>query len=230
MYYSQCDHQWKDIDYSAPGEKTTICESGCAPTCAAMVLSEWIDPAITPKETAAWALSHGYKAPRQGTYYSYFFAQFAAYGIIAEQMNGKNLRDDPDDNLHAKMVEEIKNGNYVIACMGNGLWTSRGHFVLLYAVDETTDHIYIKDPASVKPERSTNASLSRMQAEVKYYFLIRKGEKKMNNPHEWAKEDWEHYKEKGIIDGTRPQEAMTREEFTVALRRFENLLRKDTSE
>ena len=70
--YLQTDPRWGSLDYSAPGEKTTIAASGCGPTAMAMVLATWADPSVTPKTECAWALAHGYKAPRQGTYYGYF--------------------------------------------------------------------------------------------------------------------------------------------------------------
>ena len=70
--YLQTDPRWAKKDYSAKGEKTTIGASGCGPTAMAMVLATWADPAVTPETECAWALSHGYKAPNQGTYYGYF--------------------------------------------------------------------------------------------------------------------------------------------------------------
>ena len=36
--YLQTDPRWGSLDYSAPGEKTTIRASGCGPTAMAMVL------------------------------------------------------------------------------------------------------------------------------------------------------------------------------------------------
>lgn len=47
------------------------------------------------------------------------------------------------------------------------------------------------------------------------------GEKKMSNqPSSWAKEAWEWAKKKGLLDGTRPKEAITREELAVILKRL----------
>ena len=41
-----------------------------------------------------------------------------------------------------------------------------------------------------------------------------------NTPSEWAKEAWDWAKEKGLLDGTRPQESVTREELVAILQRF----------
>ena len=47
--YLQTDPKWGSLDYSAPGEKTTIAASGCGPTAMAMVLATWADMSVTPK-------------------------------------------------------------------------------------------------------------------------------------------------------------------------------------
>ena len=39
--YLQTDQRWGSLDYSAPGEKTTIAASVCGPTAMAMVLATW---------------------------------------------------------------------------------------------------------------------------------------------------------------------------------------------
>ena len=170
--YLQTDPKWGSIDYSASGEKTNIAESGCGPTCMAMVIATLKDPSVTPITTAAWALRKGYKARNQGTYYSYFKPQGEAYGIEAYQLNYNNLRNAGTAGkvTHNEALTAIKNGNYVICCMGPGNWTSSGHFILLYGVSGNV--AYINDPNSIKPAR-TQGSLSLLQKEVKYYFIIK---------------------------------------------------------
>lgn len=41
-----------------------------------------------------------------------------------------------------------------------------------------------------------------------------------NVPSSWAKEAWEWAKKKGLLDGTRPKDNLTREEFAVVLKRL----------
>lgn len=147
--YLQTDPRWSAKDYSARGEKTTIGASGCGPTAMAMVLATWADPQVTPATECAWALAHGYKAPRQGTYYGYFPPAAARYGLTCRQMNWSSLYGNPNSSLHAQAKGEIAKGNLVIACMGPGLWTSSGHFVLVWEIQGNT--VYLNDPASTKP-------------------------------------------------------------------------------
>lgn len=175
VYYLQTDSRWANIDYTAKGEHaTTIGRAGCGPTSAAMVIATWKDKKVTPKETAAWALKHGYKAPNQGTYYSYFTAQGRQYGIDIRMINGSNLRDlgrQKAEPYHKKAREAIQKGDLVIACMGPGNWTHSGHFVLWYGMDG--DKVLINDPASKAPER-LKAPWKLFSSQVKYYFVCHK--------------------------------------------------------
>ena len=89
--YLQTDPRWAKLDYSAKGEKTTIGASGCGPTAMAMVLATWADKSVTPKSECAWALSRGYKAPKQGTYYGYFTPAAKRYGLKAYMLNSTTI-------------------------------------------------------------------------------------------------------------------------------------------
>lgn len=62
-------------------------------------------------------------------------------------------------------------GDLVIACMGRGLWTSSGHFVLVWKITGNT--IYINDPASTRTVR-TQGDYSLFKQQVKYYFVVKK--------------------------------------------------------
>lgn len=170
--YLQTDARWGWNDYSAPGEKTTIRASGCGPTAMAMVLATWADKSVTPKTECAWALKHGYKAPRQGTYYGYFVPAAARYGLKARQLNWVNIYGNSKSTYHEEARKAVKEGHLVIACMGKGNWTSSGHYVLVWDVEGDT--VYINDPASTLARR-TQGSYALFKTQVKYYWVI-------NNP------------------------------------------------
>ena len=174
--YLQTDIRWARNDYSAGGDGSTIGNAGCGPTSAAMVIATWKDANITPVDTAAWAKANGYKAPNQGTYYSYFAPQMAKFGIACRQMNYINLRNMSAyeaAKYHEKALQAVQRGDLVIACMGPGLWTSSGHFILWWNV--TGDMVHINDPASTRSEKEL-APLERLQREVKYYFICERPE------------------------------------------------------
>lgn len=168
----QNDGRWKNIDYSAKGEKTTIGQAGCGPTCMAMVISSLTKNHITPADTAKWSLKFGYKAPHQGTYYSYFVPQGKFYEITLQRLNTKNLYKSTTKSAEAtrqRAIDELKKGNWIIACMGKGNWTSTGHYVLCYGVEGNV--IYINDPASTKTNRVIG-DLNTWKNEVKYLWVV----------------------------------------------------------
>lgn len=182
--YLQTDPRWANNDYSAKGDGSTIGTAGCGPTSAAMVIATWRNHGITPAHTAAWAKSVGYKAPNQGTYYSYFAPQMAKFGIDCHQLNFKNLRNMNAIEAaayHEKALQAVQRGDLVIACMGPGLWTSSGHFILWWKVTGTMAHI--NDPASSRSDKEL-APLERLQREVKYYFICERPEDLMEEEDE----------------------------------------------
>lgn len=167
--YFQNDSRWGSVDYSASGEKTTIGKAGCGPTSAAMVVATLADASETPLKAASWALQHGYKAKNQGTYYSFFVPYFRKFGLTCKQLTTSSVYHNPKATVHKKVMQELRKGNLVIACMGKGIWTSSGHFILAYGIDDK--RVYINDPASKKDMRRCNF-IETWQNEVKHYWVI----------------------------------------------------------
>lgn len=135
-----------------------------------MLIETLTDKTFTPADACAWALSHGYKAVNQGTYYSYFTPQFKVYGIACEQLNSANIYGGANGAaaVHTKAFGLLKQGYYLIACMGKGTWTSSGHFIVVWWED---GKVCINDPASTKAER-LNGDITTFKSQVKYYWVI----------------------------------------------------------
>lgn len=169
IYYLQTDPRWKNHDYSAKGEKKTIGSAGCGPTAAAMVIATLQDKNVTPVTTALWSMAHAYKALNQGTYYSYFVPQMSAYGVACKRLNTSNLYGKSSSAAHTEALNALKNGDWVIACMGKGNWTSSGHFILLYGYEN--GYVYINDPASTKAARVKN-TWALFARQVKYMWTV----------------------------------------------------------
>lgn len=169
--FLQTDPRWKNVSYSAKGESTTIGASGCGPTAMSMVLATWADKGVTPKTECAWALKNGYKAPHQGTYYSYFVPAAKRYGLTCYQVNSSNIYGNANSAHHATARQAVEHGDLVIACMGKGLWTRSGHYVLVWAIEGNL--ICINDPASTQMTR-THGNYQVFRTQVKYYWVIKK--------------------------------------------------------
>lgn len=157
--YKQTDPRWKNEPYRVSGEASTIGSAGCGPTCAAMVIATLKNTTVTPKTCCDWAMAHGYKALNNGTYYSYFVPQLAAYGITCHQL---------PKGAYYEAESMLKQGYYIIALMGKGLWTSAGHFVLAWWADSK---IRINDPASTSDAR-LNGDPTLFKAQAKYFWAV----------------------------------------------------------
>lgn len=161
VYYSQNDSSWSWRMYSRKGindPKQTIGSSGCGPTCAAMIISTLTDPTVTPVQTCAWSVAHGYRTISQGTDWSYFVPQLAAYDIEARQTFSVE-----------ESIEALRTGKMVVGRAKKGLWTSGGHYILAWKLDGST--IYINDPNSTAKKRS-EAPLANWKAEVTPFWII----------------------------------------------------------
>ena len=166
--YLQTDSRWAKKPYRVPGENSTIGSAGCGPSCAAMVISTLTGKTVTPVDTCDWSMKHGYKALNQGTYYSYFKPQMAAYGIDCQQLLSARILNKPNHPIHDKVKDYLAMGYYVIALMGPGTWTKSGHFVLVWDWDSK---VRICDPASTRAER-LNGDLDTFRREVRMYWLV----------------------------------------------------------
>ena len=174
--YLQKDPRWRDKPYRVPGESSTVGSAGCGPSCAAMVIETLTGQAFTPEDACRWSVAHGYKALKQGTYYSYFKPQLAAFGIKCEQMSWTNTYGQPNHPNHQRALELLKDGYYLIALMGKGTWTSSGHFVLVWWAD---DKIRINDPNSTRADRICGDP-NTFKSQVKYYWWV--DARAYNNP------------------------------------------------
>lgn len=142
-YYSQIDSRWKDKLYTSTGNRTqTIGSSACGPTCAAMVVSS-IKGTITPDTMADLYVKYGFRSANSGTYWSAF--RWTADVFDIEYKEIYKLND----------VCDLLEQNYmIITACGNGLFTTGGHFILIYGYEDTNkdgqcdagDRLKVYDP------------------------------------------------------------------------------------
>lgn len=170
VLYMQTDVKYKYQNYSTTGEQTTIGKEGCGVCAAAMVIASLRDKKVTPITTAKWSMKNGYKALHAGTYYGYFTPQLAEYGIECNMLGWENTYYNPKAPQHKQVVDELKKGNWVIAVMGKGRWTTSGHYVLAYGIDDK--YVYINDSYNTRPD-CTKAKISDWQNEVKHYWVVK---------------------------------------------------------
>ncbi len=132
-YYSQVDSRWKNTMYSNHNDYAqTIGSSGCGPTSAAMVVSS-IKGTITPDTMARLYMEYGYRSYNSGTYWSAFRWTADVFNIKYQETSNLNT-----------VIDKLHDNNYVIASVGNGLFTYGGHFIVI--TGEENGFLKIYDP------------------------------------------------------------------------------------
>ena len=132
-YYSQIDKRWRYNMYSSINDASqTIGSSGCGPTSAAMIVTA-VKGTITPDTMSELFVRYGYRSANNGTYWS-------AFRAVADEFNIGYQETYSLDSA----IGLLKNNNYVVASVGNGLFTTGGHFIVLVGMEG--DNIKIYDP------------------------------------------------------------------------------------
>ena len=167
--YKQTDGKWGGLSYAVDGETSTIKSAGCGPTALADVLASIVSPYIDPITTASWARQHGYKVYKSGTSYNFPVACAAAYGVTVRRLNTANVYGNIKSAVHNQALAELQKGNWLIACMGKGLWTKSGHYVVAYGYSNGS--VYVNDTASYASTRACNL-WSTFASQVKYYWVV----------------------------------------------------------
>lgn len=130
-YYSQIDTRWKNHQYSSVGDSSqTIGTSGCGPTSAAMVVTA-IKGTITPNQMGDLFVQYGYRSASNGTYLS-------AFRWVADVFNIGYQETYSLDTA----VDLLKDNNYLIVSVGNGLFTTGGHLMVITGIEGDTLKIY----------------------------------------------------------------------------------------
>ena len=130
-YYNQTDSRWRYRQYSSIGDSSqTIGTSGCGPTSAAMVVTA-IKGTITPDQMGDLFVQYGYRSANSGTYWSAFRWTADVFDIGYQECSSLDTA-----------VDLVRNNNYVIVSVGNGLFTTGGHFIVIVGIDGDTLKIY----------------------------------------------------------------------------------------
>lgn len=138
IYYNQTYDRWADAPYGTD----RLGGYGCGPTALAMAVSSLTGTAIDPAEMAQWCVEQNYWARKHGSYLSIVSGTAEAYGLTCTPLSLEEADTD-------QVISRLATGQVIVALMGPGHFTSKGHFILLRGV--TLDgSILVADPASVE--------------------------------------------------------------------------------
>jgi hypothetical protein len=132
-YFNQSDPDWADQAYG----RDRIGPYGCGPTALAMVLAS-IGEDADPASVAQDAVDLGCWAPRSGSYSTIVSNIAEAYGLTAESVSERT----PD-----ALCDAILSGKVLVALMGPGHFTQRGHYILIRGVT-LSGELLVADPNS----------------------------------------------------------------------------------
>ena len=129
IYFNQADAAWNDNGYQ-------IKSSGCGPSAMAVCISSLTNEWVTPVDTTVWAYKNGY--------YSSAGASHEMVPALAQQYKLKchGLGSDV-----SKVRDALKKKHPVVALMGPGYFTKKGHFIVLVAIDDN-DQVTVADVGS----------------------------------------------------------------------------------
>ncbi|MGL5345791.1 MAG: C39 family peptidase [Peptostreptococcaceae bacterium] len=139
--FIQWDKRW---GYDKYGDEF-IAVNGCGPTSIAMVavgLTGNTD--INPKAIADYSRQNGYLVNGVGTKWNLMTEGVKQFGLIGTEINLSE----------SSIISNLKKGHPIIASMGPGEFTSKGHFIVLTGMD-SDGRIIVNDPNSkVKSEKT----------------------------------------------------------------------------
>lgn len=129
IYFNQADAAWNDNGYQ-------IKSSGCGPSAMAVCISSLTNKWVTPVDTTVWAYKNGY--------YSSAGASHEMVPALAQKykLECHGLGSDV-----SKVRDALKKKHPVVALMGPGYFTKKGHFIVLVAIDDN-DQVTVADVGS----------------------------------------------------------------------------------
>lgn len=139
-YYSQADSRWANKPYTVTNSKSqTMKSSACGPTSAAMVVSS-SKGAILPTTMAQLFVDNGYRTKNNGT-------AWACWPFIADYFDFNEYYTTTSFSTMSDYLKTDKDKDgiadyFVVASVGNGLFTTGGHYIVLVADNNSTITVY----------------------------------------------------------------------------------------
>lgn len=143
---------------------------------------------------AGTVIRSGYDPTGWGNYV--VIAQSDGYSCIYAHLNKRNV----------KVNEKVQEGQAI------GMEGNTGNV--------TGSHLHLEMRKVYADRNTTIDPAEYLQIKKKTGDLEMAKEKEQDQVSDWAKDAWDWAKEKGLLDGTRPKEPITREEMAVILERL----------
>lgn len=149
--FLQWDEQWG----YAPYGDGIIGLDGCGPTCLSMVYVGLTgDTSMHPRAMADYSAQNGYLTDTGATQWALMTTGAQGLGLQAWEVSLSETA----------MAQELAAGHPIICSMGPGDFTTKGHFIVLYAYEDGL--FYVNDPNS-RIRSDTGYAYDRLSAQIK---------------------------------------------------------------
>ena len=156
--------QWDDRWGYYPYGDDVLGLSGCGPTCLSMVIVALTGKnQYTPTAIADFATQNSYYVADTGT----------AWALFDEGVNQLGLKSRTIGKNEKEMKDAIDKGEMLILSMGPGIFTTGGHYIVIYDYNEDTGEFLVKDPNSVI-RTNTAYKLETFKEQIKNIWAISK--------------------------------------------------------
>ena len=155
--FLQWDPRW---GYESYGE-SCIGLTGCGPTCLSMVLFYLTgDETLTPDKIAEYSMENGYYAQGSGTAWTLMQNMPKLYGVKVTEVSLSER----------KIKAALDKGSIIICAMGEGYFTTSGHYIVIYGYDK--NGFMVNDPNCVA-RSSERWNFSEIQYQIKNIWAYR---------------------------------------------------------
>ena len=134
LYFCQGDDAWAGLPYGSDH----IGGYGCGPTALAMAVASMTETETDPAAMAQWAVKRGCWARGSGSYHSIVLRAAQDFGLVGEAVS---------PGTPEELCEQLLSGKLLVALMGPGHFTKRGHFILQRGVT-LRGEVLVADPNS----------------------------------------------------------------------------------
>lgn len=154
----QWDKRWGYENYSG----TVLGLSGCGPTCLSMVALYLLgDTSLTPAYIARFAEDNGFSSLGNGSKWTLMSEGGAMLGMKVTEL----------PLVESRIIEHLKKGEPIICAMGEGAFTSDGHFIVLTGYKDGL--VTLNDPNS-RQNSQRGWSFSEFSNQIRNLWVCRK--------------------------------------------------------
>lgn len=179
----QFDEKWAKQKYNNGENNDTVRGSGCGPGVMAIADITINDSDTDIGKACKWSMEHDFFTTANGRTKDGFFEAYGkAHNLNVKQLYTGDLRavSEEEANVqHQKAFESVKQGNWIVAFMGEGKWTTGGHFVLWYDVSDEED-VFIRDTNSKKDFKAKNKFDVFKETVIRYWEIQVPDDKKLS--------------------------------------------------